>query len=106
MLNNSFELEVAGNAMEPVLIEGDEIAVDIKLNPRTNGKDLAVIEVDGNYHICRLARFGRQLLMLHDNGPTVAIGEDRVKIIGKVVGATNYSINENNHSAANTMAIA
>lgn len=100
METNLITLEVFGSAMEPVLLEGDEITVDSNLDPRTNGKDLAVVEFNGNYHICKLVKYGRQLLILQDNGPIIPIREEQVTIIGKVV-----AINENNHSAANTMAI-
>lgn len=109
MRNHSIELEVVGDEMEPKLLEGDIVTVNLNEQPTTNAKDLAVVEVGGNYHICRLAKYGRQLLLLHENGSTIAIWEDKVKIIGKVVDSDdvvpNHPIQKNNHSATNTMAI-
>ncbi|MGG3988409.1 S24 family peptidase [Bacillus smithii] len=98
----TYTLEVEGNAMEPTILEGDILEVDPLQEPKSNGKDLAVLKVHDKYHVCRFTRFGRQILMLHDNAPIVVVRREHVEIVGKVVGGT--FINKENHSAGNTMA--
>ena len=97
-----FALEVTGSAMEPNILEGDELWVDAKQMPKSNGTDLAVLKIESKYHVCRFTRFGQQIIMSHDNAPIAVVRGENVKVIGKVVGGT--SVNKENHSAVNTAA--
>jgi SOS-response transcriptional repressor LexA len=105
-MNNYIALEVIGEEMAPTLIEGDLLIIDQSVQPAANGKDLAVFKIDGGYHVCRYTRFGKQFLMLYDNGPIVVCKADDAQLIGKVIDGTFLHENKENHSAANTMAFA
>lgn len=95
----NFGLEVVGDAMAPVILEGDVLQVDPSQQPRSNGKDLAVLRVNGAYHVCKYTKMGLQILMLHENAPIMVARSYEVEIVGLVTG-----INEENHSAGNTAA--
>lgn len=99
---NLFALEVTGDAMAPAILEGDELWIDAKQQPRSNGKELAVLKINGINHICRFTRFGHQIIMIHDNAPIAVVRKENVEIVGKVVGGTFG--NEKNHSVCGTMA--
>lgn len=94
-----FALEVTGSAMEPTILEGDELWVDAKQMPRSNGTDLAVLKIGEEHHVCRFTRFGSQIIMIHDNAPIAVVRGENVRIVGKVVGGTYTT---KNRSAANT----
>lgn len=81
-------LEVTGEAMEPILLEGDVIYIDKGTKPRSNADDLAVLKVKGNYHVCRFTVYGSQILMLHDNAPLKVVKIEDVEIVGKVIGSS------------------
>lgn len=85
MKNNIFVLEVEGDAMAPNVLEGDLLTVDMADKPKSNGKDLSILIVDGKLHVCRYTRFGKQILMIHDNAPIIAVANDKVEVLGKVI---------------------
>lgn len=78
-------LEVTGGAMEPTLLEGDVIYIDQSIKPHSNAKDVAVLKVRENYHVCKFTVYGSQLLMIHDNAPIKVVNLKDVEIVGKVI---------------------
>lgn len=90
--------EVAGKAMEPTIKEGSVISVDTDMTPAANGKDIGVFIANDNVHVARYTRYGSRMILLHENAPHSVVPAAYVEILGKVV------VNEENHSAANTMA--
>ncbi|WP_336883824.1 S24 family peptidase [Priestia koreensis] len=80
--------EVIGSEMEPSMIDGDMVWVDFSEEPEANAQDIALIEVDGQSHVCRYTFYGQQVLMIHDNGPISVVKRDRVTILGKIVSRT------------------
>jgi SOS-response transcriptional repressor LexA len=105
-LPNCFGLEVTGDGMAPGILEEDVVYVDPSQKPRGNAQDIAVLKINEAYHICRFTRYGNQILMLHDNAPSVTVRAENVEVIGKVVGGSFTSINEENQPAANRLAFA
>lgn len=84
-MKNQILLEVEGDAMAPVVLENDVLAVDQEVTPKPNGKDIAVFSINGERVVCRYTKYGGQYLLMFDNAPISVISDDRVKILGKVV---------------------
>jgi len=87
-LPNCFGLEVTGNNMDPLITKGDTLYVNRKKHPKGNTKDIAVLKIDGRYHICRFILHERQFLLLYDNAPATFVDANQIEIIGKVVGGS------------------
>lgn len=104
-MNNLFVLKVIGDAMAPRIIDGDKVFFNSSIKPLPNGKDVAILEVEERYHICRFTRSGRKILMIQDNAPISVIKEESVKIIGKVVHCSFTPIKEENYTAGNDVVI-
>lgn len=98
-MNKYIALDVEGEAMAPSIGAGDRLYIDTTEVPQSNGKDVAVFNIEGDYFVCKYTRFGKQLLLLQDNGPIRVIREEQADIVGKAVEK------EENPSAGNTQAI-
>jgi len=81
-------MEVQNDNVVMDLLEGDEVMVDLAREPRGNGKELGLFEVDGEKFVSRFTRFGKQLLFLGEGQPIRPIYADRVRILGTVIEDT------------------
>lgn len=81
-------LEVTGEAMEPTLLEGDVLYIDPDIKPRSNAKDIGLLKIKGNYHVCRFTVYGLYILMIHDNAPLKVVRIEDVEIVGKVMSGS------------------
>jgi SOS-response transcriptional repressor LexA len=99
---NCFVLEVDGEAMAPSILDGDVLYIDSRQQPRANNDDLACLKVDGEFHVCRFVRYGKQIMMFHENAPVSVVPSSIVEVIGKVIGGSFMPVNKENHSAGNT----
>jgi phage repressor protein C with HTH and peptisase S24 domain len=108
-MGNLFVLHVTDDQMAPTILAGDTAIVDTSVKPLPNGKDVAVLAVDGKIHVCRFTRRENRIVMAYDNGTTRIIPESHVEIIGKVILVSfNPEIkpleNEENRSVGDTTA--
>ncbi|MED3553987.1 helix-turn-helix transcriptional regulator [Cytobacillus praedii] len=99
-MSNLIAFEVEGNAMEPIIQEGNVVCVDPNQIPVANGKDIGVFIIGDSLHVAKYTSYGARFIMIHENAPHSVVSAASVEILGKVVR------NEENHSAGNTMAIA
>lgn len=101
---SKFALEVEGQAMEPVLFEGDKVIVDPEVQPRGNAKDIALFEINGEHYVSRFFRYGNQIVLLFDNASGFTVRAYEATILGKVMYCDPISnIKEKSHCATNTM---
>jgi SOS-response transcriptional repressor LexA len=101
-----FGLEVEGDAMAPSILEGDILYIDLRQQPRANNMDIACLKIKEELHVCRYVRYGNQIMLFHENAPVSVVAAEVVKVVGKVIGGSFIPVNEENHSAGNTMAFA
>ena len=79
-------LRVAGDSMEPLLRDGDEVLVDERPQPFRDG--IYVVRLDERLLVKRVAAQGHgrySLLSQNLAYPPLAVGEDDMQIIGRVV---------------------
>lgn len=89
-MNNLFSLEISNTNSVLGLLEGDEVIVSAIEQPKGNGKDLAVFELSGEHFVSTFTRLGNQILLLGEKIQVVR--EHQIKIVGKVVGGSHWSI--------------
>jgi repressor LexA len=78
-------VRVRGDSMEPGLMDGDHILVD--LARRTTGArgEIFVIRVEGAVMVKRVARIGTRLVATSDNPAAPPVAGRRIELIGRVV---------------------
>ena len=79
-------LRVAGDSMEPLLRDGDEVLVDERPRPFRDG--IYVVRLDERLLVKRVAAQGHgrySLLSQNLAYPPVAVGEEELEIVGRVV---------------------
>ena len=78
-------VRVRGDSMEPGLVDGDLILVDLaRRMPGARG-EIFVIRVDGAVMVKRVARAARKLVATSDNPAAGAVPDGAIDVIGRVV---------------------
>lgn len=81
-----FTLEIVNDNEFLGLLEGDEVQVSTIEQPRANGKDIALLEVDRKQFLSTFTRLGNQILLLGERIQVIRM--EHVKVLGKVVGGS------------------
>ena len=79
-------IAVAGDSMEPLLRDGDEILVDLAPRPLRDG--VHVVRLGDALHVKRLQQAGPGLINLisvNEAYPPIEVGQDDVEVTGRVV---------------------
>lgn len=84
---NEFSLEVANTCEALGLFEGDEVTYSPHLAPRGNGKELAVMEINGQTVVAAYTKYGSQYIVIGDRIQTYK--HHQVRIIGKVIDGSH-----------------
>ena len=84
---NEFRLEVANTCEALGLLEGDEVVYSPQATPRSNGKDLAVMEIKGETVVAVYTKYGTQYIVIGDR--IQVYPHHQVRIVGKVVGGSH-----------------
>lgn len=84
---NEFKLEVANTNEYFGMLEEDEVVVSTVIQPKGNGEDLAVMEIQGQLIVSPFTRFGNQILLVGERIRVLRV--QHVKIIGKVIDGTH-----------------
>lgn len=85
-------VKVTGNSMEPQIMTGDLVLLDMERTEIVNGQPYIFTDIDGETRLKRLHRLGERTLALvsdnmRDHPPELRTGLDaeRVKVLGQVV---------------------
>lgn len=78
-------VRVRGDSMEPGLMNGDLILVDLARRTAGARGEIFVIRVEGAVMVKRVARLGTRLVATSDNPAAPPVGPGRVELIGRVV---------------------
>lgn len=84
---NEFKLDVVNDCVTLGLFEGDEIIYSPHLTPRGNGKELAVLEINGQTVVAAYTKYGTQYIIIGDRIQTYK--HHQVRIIGKVMDGSH-----------------
>lgn len=79
-------LEVENSNAALNILEGDEVLISPLETPKGNGKDMALLEINGVQFISTYTRYGKFILLL--TGEIRSLPADCVKILGKVIGGS------------------
>lgn len=79
-------LEVENGVAMMGFDKGDFVVIDTGKFPRSNGEELGMFKMNGESFISPFTRFGKQILFLQKGQPIRVVREERVEIIGTVVG--------------------